>query len=68
MMPLAECIHALTYLPQEFEDFGQDDIYCKERYWFMIVLKDTPFTRGEVNLAGWNSKDEADHARKAYKK
>ena len=29
-------------------------------------LQDTPFSKGEIDLCGWNSKDECDHAKLAW--
>ena len=29
-------------------------------------LEDTPFSKGEIDLCGWNSKDERDHAKLAW--
>ena len=40
--------------------------FKKERYWFMIVLKDTPYTIGSCEFAGWNSGDDAKVARGEY--
>ena len=40
--------------------------FKKERYWFMIVLKDTPYTQGLCEFAGWNARDDVKVARGEY--
>tara|TARA_R110000824_G_scaffold76743_4_gene194390 strand:+ start:836 stop:1099 length:264 start_codon:yes stop_codon:yes gene_type:complete len=70
---LTPIIKILEDEPLEFEIEGQADErlrkrgwtrnFVRERYWFMMILNDTPYTQGEINLAGWNSQDDANRAR-----
>ena len=69
----AKCLFFLKNEPAAYEEFYNDYGGCpdgfigtKERYWFLMYLKDTPFSKGEIDLAGWNSLDECKHAKKAY--
>ena len=71
----ANCIKNLTETPAYYEELGMrkdgqlppwiSRNNKKERYWFMMVLHQTPYTLGEVNFAGWNSMDDEKKAREA---
>ena len=32
-----------------------------------VRMRDTPYTRGEIAFGGWNSKDDQDHGKHAFK-
>ena len=40
-----------------------------ERHGFQmwVRMRDTPYTRGEIAFGGWNSKDDQDHGKHAFK-
>ena len=57
-------LESLEAKPREFEEFGKHNpVYSRERYWFMIVLKDTEFTQGTSKLDGWSSAADVRRAR-----
>ena len=53
----------------KFNRFNEGDPFVVEqwgwRYW--RFLEDTPYTLGEMNLAGWNSYDELVKGKKAFR-
>ena len=70
----APTLKCLTEFPIEFRTFQKEWGYRNPNgtemdrcnlhdYWFSIVLADTPYSNGAVNLAGWNSQDDVNKAR-----
>ena len=53
----------------KFNRFHEGDPFVVEqwgwRYW--RFLEDTPYTLGEINLAGWNSHEEMVKGKKAFR-
>ena len=66
-----QTLNILKDSPNDYVNFGerfglvdeQKHLYTADRYWWSIVLNDTPYTQGDQTLAGCTSRHDLKRAR-----